>query len=92
MKSMREYRQMSKTYNLIDPQQPDRKMTITLADDGTVLDISDATCPKITMIYDHDLLGFQYDDAIRGVCGRCEQKGSTNDCPKGQSLYGMSRR
>lgn len=28
---------MAKTYNLIDPNNPERKMTITLADDGNDL-------------------------------------------------------
>lgn len=29
-------------------------------------------CYKITMILDHDLLDFQYAEAIREVCDKCE--------------------
>lgn len=30
-------------------------------------------CPKIKMILDKDLLDFQYAEAIRAVCAKCDQ-------------------
>lgn len=32
-------------------------------------------CPKITMVLDKDMLDFQYAEAVRAVCAKCQERG-----------------
>jgi len=36
-------------------------------------------CPKIKMVLDKDLLDFQYEEAIRAVCAKCDEPMATPD-------------
>ena len=37
------------------------------------------TCYKIKMIFDHDLLDFQYAEVIKQVCINCKEKDNDNN-------------